>query len=51
MSADSAKITPVNVGKKSKRNQPALVRTKTVKSNSEEDSSASVDEGYILYSF
>jgi len=48
MCVDSVKTTPVNVGKKTKRIPSASVRTRKEKSDDDEDSIASVDEGYII---
>ena len=49
LSVDSAKITSVDVGKKTKRNPPASDCAKKQHSDNEEDSSSSADEGNIIF--
>jgi hypothetical protein len=44
----NSKTTPVNNTKKTKRNAQTSVRARKGQSNSDDDSSASLDEGYII---
>jgi len=44
----NSKTTPVNNPKKTKRNTQASVRARKGWSSREEDSSSSLDEGYII---